>query len=227
MKNWISISILSAVVGLFLGASQALAVGAPNFPSCANPQGTVFVPSNDGVHGIAGDTIQYTGSDTVYQLDPSTLQQCFCSASGQGIQTNWWKISSLDQDELKVLESEGWIYVPNGALWGLQETPYMAMNSSYACLGNSNNNNNNNSSSNYDPQSDGKSDGKSDGQGCGNHDCNTHPGATQIVLGVSTGPSTDVLGLASTGGSNLPYILAIVGGVVFLLGVALNIKSSK
>jgi len=222
MKNRIGIALLSTIIGLFFGVNQALAVDVPNFPSCANPQGTVFVPSNDGVHGIAGDTIQYTGSDTVYQLDPNTLQQCFCSASGQGIQTNWWKISSLDRDQLKVLENEGWIYIPNGALWGLQETPYMAQNSNYACLGN-----NNNSSSNYDPQSDGKSDGKSDGQGCGNHDCNTHPGQTQAVLGASTGPSTDVLGLASTGGSNLPYVLAIVGGVIFALGIVLNIKSSK
>jgi len=224
MKSRIGITLLLAIFGLFLGVSQVLAVNDPVFPSCANPQGVVTVSYNDGTHGIVGDTIQYTGSDTVYQLDPSTLQQCFCSASGQGVQTNWWKISSLDQDQLKVLENEGWIYVPNGALWGLQETPYMAQNSSYACLGN---NNNNNSSSNYDPQSDGKSDGKSDGQGCGNHDCNTHPGQTQAVLGASTGPSTDVLGLASTGGSNLPYVLAIAGGVLFLLGIALNIKSSK
>ena len=82
-----------------------------------------------------GSTATYTGSDKVYTLDENTTTQCFCAEDGQGIQTNWWKISSLTSDELKILENSGWLYVANGALWGLVEAPYMAINSNYTCGG--------------------------------------------------------------------------------------------
>ena len=223
MKLKIWIYILSAIFILSLGAAKALAVDMPSFPTCSNPQGTITISYNDGTHGIVGSTMQYSGSDTVYQLDANSLQQCFCSTDGSGIQTNWWKISSLDQEQLQILKNAGWIYVPNGALWGLQETPYMALNSSFSCLGNNSNNNSNNNSGGG---SDGKSDGKSDGQGCGNHDCSGNK--VGQVLGASTsilGASTSVL--AATGGNYLPFVLAIVGAATVAFGLILNHKSSQ
>ena len=80
-----------------------------------------------------GDGTQYTGSDIVYQLDSGNLAQCFCSTNGEGIQTNWWKDSSLTAEEHQILINSGWIYVPNGALWGLEETQYMTFNSNFSC----------------------------------------------------------------------------------------------
>lgn len=111
----------------------AKAVVLPGFPICSNPQGTLKVEYNDGTHGIVGDTSEYKGSDKVYTLSDSTLLQCFCAADGNGIQTNWWKVSDLTSEEIEILKRQGWYYVANGALWGLEETAYMAFNSSYSC----------------------------------------------------------------------------------------------
>lgn len=105
----------------------------PNFPSCANPQGQTKVVYQTGTHGIVGDQNTYTGSDAVYTLSDQTLTQCFCSVDGKGIQTNWWKTSSITQDEIDVLKNLGWILVPDGTLWGLDEGTYMAKNTTYAC----------------------------------------------------------------------------------------------
>lgn len=179
MQNRIWIVILLTMFGLFLGSKTASALEIPNFPSCLNPGGTIKVSYNEGTHGIVGDTSQYNGSDTVYQLDSGNLTQCLCTANGQGIQTNWWKDSSLFAEEKQTLINSGWIYIPNGALWGLEETAYFAKNSNYSC-------------------------GPSGGIGGG-----------------------EVLGLASTGGSSLPFVSAIVGLAALAFGVILNYRSPK
>lgn len=116
-------------------ASPTFAVTTPSFPACSSIQGILKVSYPSGTHGIVGSTATYTGSDKVYNLDENTKTQCFCAQDGQGIQTNWWKISSLTDDERKILENNGWNYIPNGALWGLEETSYMAINSNYTCGG--------------------------------------------------------------------------------------------
>ena len=113
---------------------NVLAVDEPNFPLCSNPQGALVVSYNSGVHGIPGDLSEHVGSDKVYSLTSNTLIQCFCSVSGDGIQTNWWMVSSLTDEQKRILQSEGWILIPNGALWGLEEAPYMAKNSNFSCL---------------------------------------------------------------------------------------------
>jgi LPXTG-motif cell wall-anchored protein len=105
----------------------------PSFPACSNPQGETRVAYTTGIHGIPGDTAEHTGSDAVYNLTEETLTQCLCSENGDGIQTNWWKVSSLTFDEVQYLQALGWIYIPNGADWGLQEAPYMAQNVQYNC----------------------------------------------------------------------------------------------
>lgn len=123
---------ITIVAYLSLAVPMAGAVTIPTFPVCSNPGGTLKSQYSDGNHGIAGRTDEYTGSDSVYTLTDSTHLQCFCSDTGEGIQTNWWKVSSLTEDEIKVLKNEGWVYIPNGALWGYVNEPYMAKNIEYA-----------------------------------------------------------------------------------------------
>lgn len=221
MQNRIWIVILLTIFGLFFGSKNTLAVEIPNFPSCSNPQGTIKVQYNDGTHGIVGDTSSYSGSDTVYQLDSGNLSQCFCSTNGQGIQTNWWKDSSLTEEERQILINSGWIYIPNGALWGLEETAYFAKNANYSCSGNGGNGGSGGSGG------DG-GDGRSDGLGCASHDCsgNATTSSEGQVLGLSTSIG-EVLGLASTGGNFLPFILAIIGALSLATGFLLSKKTSR
>src|SRR3989344_834292 len=131
-KNLLYILIL-VVVLLSASMSSANAVATPEFPACANPQGTVISSYNSGTHGVAGDTTSYSGSDTVYSNTENTNTQCLCQDNGAGIQTNWWKASGLTQEEINTLVSQGWIYIPDGAAWGLDSSPYLAKNSSYLC----------------------------------------------------------------------------------------------
>lgn len=122
-------------LSLFYRAPVVQAVTPPDFPACANPQGTLQVSYEDGIHGIAGKTAEYKGSDSVYKLGDTTWLQCFCSQEGEGIQTNWWKVSSLTEDDIQILKNQGWSFIPTGALWGLDDEPYMAKNAPYACTG--------------------------------------------------------------------------------------------
>jgi hypothetical protein len=107
----------------------------PTFPVCSNPTGTVKVSYESGTHGIAGQSGTVSGKDTVYQIDESTLVQCFCAEDGSGVQTNWWNAISLNQSEIDTLTNLGWVFVANGADWGLSNDPYMALNSTYSCKG--------------------------------------------------------------------------------------------
>lgn len=120
---------------LLSSATPVFALSTPSFPICTNPQGTLKAFYNTGTHGIAGSSATYTGSDTVYTVSDTTLTQCFCSTTGQGIQSNWWKASSLSDSDLAVLRSQGWIFIPDGSAWGLDSAPYMVQNTEYACVG--------------------------------------------------------------------------------------------
>lgn len=115
--------------------SSVFAVDAPNFPACSNPQGTLVVSYDSGIHGVVGGT-SYSGNDKVYKIDNENLVQCLCTTDGKGIQTNWWKASSLDEEQINILKNEGWIYVPNGTVWGLDESAYIAKNVDYSCTSN-------------------------------------------------------------------------------------------
>lgn len=193
------LSFLLLVLLLSALVKPAYAVTAPTFPVCANPQGEVIVSYADGIHGVPGDSTTFTGQDTVYKLSDATLTQCLCTVNGGGIQTNWWKVSSLTQDEKAILINQGWILIPDGSVWGLEAAPYLAQNISYSCGSTSSVN-----SVNLGGPGDGLSDGRSDGG-------STSPQSIQAVLGAST---QAVLGLASTG--NILFILTI-----FILGFAL------
>ena len=133
MTRKLFISILLAITFFIQSDSMTMAVTPPDFPSCLNPQGDVKISYESGTHGIVGNNQTYIGSDTVYTLPDNLLSQCFCSENGEGIQTNWWKVSSLTENEVQQLKNDGWFFVPNGTLWGLQEGSYMAKNSTYAC----------------------------------------------------------------------------------------------
>jgi hypothetical protein len=107
----------------------------PDFPFCPNPGGTKIADYNDGNHGIVGSNQTYSGSDTVFSLDDRRLVQCYCSHSGSGIQTNWWRYGFIDNDQMKILLNQGWHYIPNGRVWGLQDSAYITKNISYSCKG--------------------------------------------------------------------------------------------
>lgn len=125
------------IYGLFW-ATPASAISTPTFPSCLSGQiGSVVAHYDSGTHGIVGDTNVYTGRDTVYSVTDTTLVQCFCSPTGSGIQTNWWKVGSLDQEQIQALVADGWIYVPSGLAWGLSDSAYFAKNLNYSCSGGS------------------------------------------------------------------------------------------
>ena len=163
--------ITSLVISLGLIANSyipAYAVETPNFPSCLSPQGTLRVFYPDGSHGIVGSTQEYVGSDAVYDLDESTLLQCFCSVDGIGIQTNWWNASSLTEEQVEVLKKEGWFYVPDGSLWGLVADPFVAKNVSYSCRNtpapSSSSSNSSSSSSNSSSNNSSSSNSSSEGE---------------------------------------------------------------
>ncbi len=180
----------------------------PNFPECESPQGLLKVDYPEGIHGVPGDSTTYTGSDTVYNLSEETLTQCFCSTNGNGIQTNWWKISSLTLEEVQILQGLGWVYVPNGAEWGLQEAPYMTYSSEYICKENPKKRTG--GEVNDDPPS---------------KDKKKHKDSNGEVLGASTYIYGDILGLASTGNTKELAILASAG--VGFLYAAIKILSKK
>ena len=185
--------------------STVLAVEVPNFPSCLNPNGAVIANYDSGTHGIVGSGATYTGKDTVYNVGEGLVTQCFCSTDGNGIQTDWWNASSLTEDEVNVLKSQGWNYIPNGNLWGLSSDAFITKNTTYSCL----------PTGGGDPNGggDGLSDGKSDGRSsC--PECTAPPIGGQ-VLGTSTG---DVLGLAATGDSWILYSVFATAFVLLLAG---------
>jgi hypothetical protein len=123
-------------LSLFVLATPARGeIDIPNFPSCTSPSGQVKVDYATGIHGIPGSNGEYVGSDIVYTVSDSQLTQCFCAVSGSGIQTDWWKLSSLNEEQIAYLKNLGWIYIADGSLWGLEASPYMAQNTQISCGG--------------------------------------------------------------------------------------------
>ena len=130
----ITSAIASFLFLFLLLARPVFAVSEPSFPVCTNPSGDIQSPATSGNHGIVGSLATYTGRDTVYKVNaPQGYMQCFCGDSGEGIQTNWWKADGLTDAEIAVLKSQGWTFVPNGALWGLENAPYLAKNTTFSC----------------------------------------------------------------------------------------------
>jgi len=128
-------AIVCGMVLLGLGwPGKVEAVEIPRFPSCVNPEGTVIADYASGTHGVPGIATTYTGSDKVYWLGESQVLQCLCPDE-HGIETHWWKYSEVSNDDMKVLLDQGWVYIPTGKAWGLNDDPYLAKNSEYWCGG--------------------------------------------------------------------------------------------
>lgn len=174
--------------------AQEQQVTLPSFPNCKNPQGSIKVTYSEGTHGIPGNSSIFVGSDSVYTLTTDTTLQCFCPVQGDnGIQTNWWKVSELSIDQIESLVALGWVYIPNGAEWGLDEEPYLAFNISYDCK-----------------DEDKKKDKKH------HHDDNDEDDDKRIggILG-ATGTGGQILGLAATG-STTTVLLPLISGTIAL-----------
>lgn len=127
--------VLIVCVFFYCTFATVSAVSTPTFSRCSLPQGDLVVSYDSGIHGIVGSSKTYNGTDEVYRLTDSTFMQCFCDRAGNGIQTNWWKTSSLTPDERKSLTLQGWEYIPDGSAWGLASGSYLAKNSAYLCKG--------------------------------------------------------------------------------------------
>ncbi len=179
-------------------AQPVYAVNAPTFPSCANAQGTIKASYPQGVHGIPGRSEEFKGSDNVYLVTEDTVLQCFCPESGQnGIQTNWWKIPQLTQEEADSFVKQGWVYVPDGSLWGLDKAPYLAQNIDFACRSISNG---------------GGGGGAAGGDG---------------GVGGGIMPAGAILGLAVTGNILTIIQLSVIGFVSLISGLLLRKRFSK
>lgn len=131
IKSVISSLLVSSM--LLIASSIVLAQDAPQFPVCSNPQGDVKESYNSGDHAIPGENSTRQGSDTVYSIGDGNYIQCFCAEDGSGIQTNWWRIPQLDQEQIETFIKLGWHFIPDGSDWGLEDVEYLAFNSVYSC----------------------------------------------------------------------------------------------
>ncbi len=199
----------------FAFPSFVLAVNTPDFPACAGITGTVIASYESGTHGIVGDSGTYTGSDKVYSTGEGTNVQCFCSESGTGIQTNWWKTSSLTDEQFKQLQADGWIYVPQGSVWGLEEGSYMAKNAGYSCNGRD-----------VCPNLDGVQTSVPDtyhydasGKNCVQYQLGG-PGSSNGGVG----GGGQVLGLATTGTTTRMLTFGALGSLIFAIGMLADKK---
>ncbi|QQS39486.1 hypothetical protein IPM62_02645 [Candidatus Woesebacteria bacterium] len=192
----ISLSLVSLLLSLSLTSSVSAQSAIPNFPACSNPQGVLKVSYTDGQHAIVGEGVLRAGSDYVYSLENGSAMQCFCSENGSGVQTNWWKISSLDEDEIETLKKLGWVFVPSGSVWGLDASSYMAINANYSCGGSTNSSSTSSNS-------------------------NTSTGSV-LSAAASTSNGGSVLGLATTGNLATITIYTLLGFSSLLAGVILK-----
>ncbi len=177
----------------------------PTFPNCNNPQGALKVSYATGIHGIPGSASTNTGSDAVYNLSEITLTQCFCSLNGDGTQTNWWKVSSLTIEQIEFLLAQGWVYIPDGSAWGLDEDPYVAFNSRYAC----------------------EEDDDGDDNDENENDDSDHDKKDKKKMGSVLGIGGQVLGLATTGNISSLYLFLGTGVTSAVLLSILLIKKEK
>jgi hypothetical protein len=216
-KNKISFTFLVLLGALFFLTSNVSAqengniIPKPTFPKCSTPQGQTVVYHITGVHGIPGDSGTYTGSDEVFRLTEDTLTQCFCSINDDGIQSNWWKVSSLTIDEVEELVALGWVYIPNGALWGLDEAPYMVQNTRYDC----------------DPEDPKDDDDDDDDDKDDNDEDDDDDERIGSILGMSDQRFGQVLGLATTGNLVLIALLSTISGYFFALALFLIKKARR
>src|SRR3989344_1419749 len=108
-------------------------VSPPTFPSCSLQSGSGDIAHYDnGIHQIVGDGL-LEGADDVYSQANGNALQCFCPVEGDsGIQTVWWRIGDLSNEEIQEFLSQGWI-LENGLQWNLNDENYLVKNSEFSC----------------------------------------------------------------------------------------------
>ena len=143
-------------------------------------------------------------NDTVYSLGGGNALQCLCDANGNGTQTNWLKINDLSEDQIKVYQNQGWIYIPDGSAWGLTQGSYLAQNVSYSCGSSTTN------SGGGDTHGDGRTDGRTDGRSDG--------------LGSIVQAAKGSAGLASTG--DIKFVLSILGTGIILTAIGFYMRKN-
>lgn len=194
--------LIPVFVSLFvITAPKAQASTMPSFTTCLAPNGTLKTAYDTGTHGIPGDTNSYSGSDKVYTVTDNYTMQCFCAENGTGVQTDWAKAGGFTEEEIKVYKNQGWIYIPNGADWGLSQGPYLAKNSSYSCKSSGGGSSSSTSSS---------SDSKVGGASASNNNNN----------------GGSVLGLANTGNTSFIALLMTIGFASILFSLVLRSKKA-
>lgn len=196
LKAFLLIPVIASL--LVLTAPKAEAATMPSFTTCLAPNGTLKTAYDTGTHGVPGDTNSYSGSDKVYTVTDSYTMQCFCAENGTGVQTDWVKAGGFTADEIKVFKNQGYIYIPNGADWGLSQEPYLAKNSSYSCK-----------STTGGSSSSSSNDSKVGGASASNNNNN----------------GGSVLGLANTGNTTFIALLMTLGFTSLLLSLALRKKA--
>ena len=133
------IASIIATAGLLVSLSLlvgnvAAQVSPPDFPACSEQDGPGDRAHYEtGFHQIPGSGL-LEGSDDVYTLENSNFLQCYCPTEGDdGIQTNWWRVGGLTQEEIDKFVQEGWIFENSGLVWNLLDERYLARNSESSC----------------------------------------------------------------------------------------------
>ena len=120
---------------LFLAVPQpSFAFSLHDFGSCLNPKVAASQVNTGNNHGVVGYSTVFSGTDSIYSLSDDNVLQCLCPENGAGIQTMWLKASGLSESEILSLQTQGWIAVPTGSVWGLAQDPYLAKNRDYSCI---------------------------------------------------------------------------------------------
>ncbi len=171
------------------------AASTPQFFHCLNPQGPVIATYSSGIHGVAGDSTSYSGSDVVYHLSGDDYVQCLCSTSGEGIQTNWWKIADINDPDVNYFTQVGWVSIPDGSAWGLAHGQYLAYNKNYSCIG---------------------------GAGGGSTNTSTTTSTSASSQSSSASSSVSLTALAGTGTLEIIFGCLIAGYLFLLTGLAVT-----
>ncbi len=130
MKKTIALTSITGMLFMSV-ALPAYADPVPTFGTCLNPQWNQTQVNYGSNHGVV-NVGTFEGTDTIYSSNGNVLQ-CLCTGQGLGYQTNWLKAANYSSSQIDYLKAQGWIYIPSGSAWGLEDSAYLAQNSSYSC----------------------------------------------------------------------------------------------
>lgn len=114
--------------------NQTLATEMPSYADCSTLIGTTgdWSSQTTGTHHIPGQEVPIAGTDNVYYVSGDHFNQCLCPIEGSGIQTIWWNVDGMSDEEIATYTQNGW-YLLNGQAWNLRDHKYLAKNSNYSC----------------------------------------------------------------------------------------------